>query len=57
MQMNDNLKYLRNKNKQEGDAQEAEANVQKMEADNAKESEIAETQKPVDEIPPQLKSK
>ena len=47
--MNDNLKYLRNKNKQEGDAQEAEANVQKMEADNAKEAEIAKTQKSEEE--------
>ena len=44
--MNDNLKYLRNKNKQEGDAQEAEQNIKKMSEDNAKEKELADTQKP-----------
>ena len=51
--MNDNLKYLRNENKQQGDAEEAEQNIQKMEADNAREAQIAETQKPEEENPEQ----
>jgi len=47
--MNDNLKYLRNKNKQEGDAQEAEQNIENMAKDNINENEVAESQKPEDQ--------
>lgn len=44
--MNDNLKYLRNKNKQEGDAQKAQKNVEELTKDNAEEAVQASAQKP-----------
>ena len=49
--MNDNLKYLRNENKQQGDVEEAEQNIQKMALDNESEDEQAENLKPEDQKP------
>ena len=51
--MNDNLKYLRNKNKQAGDDEEAQQNIQEMAIDNAEEAEQAEAQVPDEQKPQQ----
>ena len=46
--MNDNLEYLRNKNRQAGDVEESDQSVSKMSSLNIDEEALSETQKPND---------